>query len=103
MTNIWTTFGRQKVLDIFWTTFLVSIGLRIGHNLRNAQKLHLYSVPSWRDIHGGKDMNDEYAKKDKGKGIFRSTAPEFGPDTGTMGLNFASLSDMVVLLFAGNS
>ena len=43
--TIWTSFGRQKILDIFWTTFLVSIGLRIGEGFRSIRILHLYSGP----------------------------------------------------------
>ena len=31
MRNIWTIFGRQSILDNFWTAFFVSIGLGIGH------------------------------------------------------------------------
>ena len=34
-------FGREKNLDIFWTTFLSSIGLRIGQDLRKVRILHL--------------------------------------------------------------
>ena len=43
MINIWTIVKRQSILDIFWTTFSVSIGLRIGQDLRNVRILHLYS------------------------------------------------------------
>ena len=39
LVNFWTS----KHLDIFWTTFFVSIGLRIGQDLRNVRILHLYS------------------------------------------------------------
>ena len=41
MTNIWTIFGHQNILGTFWTTFLVSIGLRIGQNLVNVGILQL--------------------------------------------------------------
>ena len=34
-------FGRQNILDIFWTTLLVSIGLLIGQDLTNIRVLHL--------------------------------------------------------------
>ena len=42
--DFWTPnkiFGRQTTLDNFWTPFLVSIGLRIGQDLKNVQILHL--------------------------------------------------------------
>ena len=42
MKNIWTIFGRENILDIFWTTFLVGMGLRIRRDLRNVRILHLY-------------------------------------------------------------
>ena len=32
-------FWVQNIFGYFWTTFLVSIGLRIGQNFRNAQIL----------------------------------------------------------------
>ena len=46
MTNIWTIFGRQNTLDI---TLLVSVGLWIGHELRNVRILHLYQQQGRRD------------------------------------------------------
>ena len=36
----WTIFELPKTLDTFWTTFSVSIGLWIGHDLENFQILH---------------------------------------------------------------
>ena len=53
------------------------------------------------EIHGEKDMYDEDSKK--AKGIFRPTAPEFGPDTRAVGLNFASISNILVWPFGGNN
>ena len=40
MPDNWTIFGRLNISNIFWTIFLVSIGLRIGQDLRNIRILH---------------------------------------------------------------
>ena len=39
--NILIIFGRQNILEVFWTTFLDSLGHRIGLDLKNVQVLHL--------------------------------------------------------------